>query len=67
MGSINTYPMPFGKYKGMTLDQIAATNEGLLYLDWAADEFDGRAGEAISEYLSDPTIQQELRRLLDDA
>lgn len=29
--------MPFGKHRGRTIREIADTDEGLLYLDWASD------------------------------
>jgi hypothetical protein len=29
-----SFVMPFGKYRGRTLDQIAAEHDGEEYLDW---------------------------------
>ena len=46
------FVMPVGKYKGKTLDEIAESDEGLLYLDWIRGEFDpGATFKAISAYL----------------
>ena len=62
-----SFVMPFGKYKGLTLDQIATSDEGLLYLDWCVGKFDdGYVKRIIQEYLSDSLIQKELDALLDD-
>lgn len=59
------FVMPFGMYKGKTLEQIAASDRGLGYLDWLRgkmdDEKDMRAtSRAIRVYLDDPSIQKEL-------
>ena len=55
------FVMPFGKYKSSTLDSIASTDEGLLYLDYMRGELsDGPALRAISVYLDDPSIKREL-------
>ena len=63
----DAFVMPFGKYKGQTLDHIARTNEGLLYLDWAIGEFgEGYVKEAIEDYLDDPVISLELGDLLNN-
>lgn len=58
--------LPYGKYRGKTLDEIASTREGLLYLDNMVDEFprDSYLKKAIKDFLSDPTIQKELDDLL---
>ena len=62
---VNDFVMPFGKYKGKTLDEISQTDEGLMYLDWAVGEFDnGLVKAAITEFLDDPAISQEIERLL---
>ena len=59
------FVMPFGKYKGRTLDGIASDDEGLRYLDWLRDERKGvnEVDEALVAYLDDPTIQKELERI----
>ena len=56
------FEMPFGKHKGKTLDQIAETDQGLLYLDWLWDEIDPltSVGIAIQKYQTLPVIQKEL-------
>lgn len=58
------YQMPFGKYRGKSLDTIARTDEGLLYLDWLRGEqgeSDQRpAAIAIRAYLDDDSIQRDL-------
>lgn len=60
------FVMPFGKYKGKTLDAIATDDEGLRYLDWlrGAREEDREPHTAIDyaldAYLSDPSICREL-------
>lgn len=30
--------MPFGKYRGLSLREIAESRDGLLYLDWIQDQ-----------------------------
>ena len=64
--------MPFGKYKGKTIDQIAETDSGLRYLDWLRGEMakdpkknKGRIilYEAMCTYLGDPAIGRELENL----
>jgi hypothetical protein len=60
------FVFPFGDYAGRTLDSIAATDEGLLYLDkirgWPA--LIPKVKNAIDIYLSDPSIARELDSLL---
>lgn len=59
------YVMPFGMHKDETLDEIAATDEGLRYLDWAAGEFDyGTAGSAIRAYVAQDVIQREIAKVV---
>jgi len=63
---VRNFRMPFGKYKGKTLDNIAHTDEGLLYLDWlrGQDIFEHKAlEEALEAYLSNEAIQKELEDL----
>lgn len=67
-----TYEMPIGKYRGQTLDRIATTDAGLLYLDWLLGQREyreqGIASSAnerettamLRAYLTDPTIAKEV-------
>lgn len=66
----------FGKHRGMTLDEIAETDDGLRYLDWLrtarCEERERTSGPksdlecALEAYLSEPTIQRELEIALGD-
>jgi uncharacterized protein (DUF3820 family) len=61
------FKMPFGKYRGKTLDEIASNDEGLRYLDWLYGETETEAGpvqDALRVYLADPTIAKDLRSLV---
>jgi uncharacterized protein (DUF3820 family) len=59
------FVMPFGKYKGLSLDKIAETDEGLRYLDWMrGDAYAPHIREIIGAYLDDPTIANEVARLV---
>lgn len=52
---------PFGKYRGQSIDDIAADDEGLLYLDWLIGQtVYGRFGEALKVYLAEPAIAKEV-------
>jgi hypothetical protein len=61
--------MPWGKYKGQTLDVIAVTDAGLKYLDWLLGELDKKSGkhqnilQALVEYLGDAAIARDLENL----
>lgn len=59
------HEIPFGKYKGSPLDEIAETDEGLQYLDWALGTcfMQPRTRAAIGIYLADPSIKKELKNL----
>jgi len=60
------FVLPFGKYKGKTLDTVAESNEGLLYMDWLRGERDGRQDPLdlmLAIYLDDPTIARALTDL----
>ena len=65
-----TFILPFGldRYKGKTLDEIASTNNGLLYLDslLARDWVWAETKETIRQYMNNPSIQQELSYLYDE-
>jgi hypothetical protein len=70
----SAYVLTIGKYKGKTLDEIATTDDGLVYLDWLlgareyANEASGRRGSAneretteyLRTYLTDQTIAREV-------
>lgn len=61
------FRIPFGQYQGMKIDSIAETDSGLKYLDWLRGNVDGRSKlvkEALDSYFSDPTIKEELNRLI---
>jgi hypothetical protein len=57
--------MPLGKHKGETLDRIAETDEGLLYLDWIIGQswVRPRLQEALSAYLDFAPIRRDLDAL----
>jgi hypothetical protein len=61
--------IPFGKHKGRTLDAVASTPGGLIYLDkqrardWVKDNHPALA-EGISAYLAEPSVARELDRAL---
>jgi len=61
-----TFKMPFGKYGGKTLDEIATDDDGLRYLDWIKCERDKDielVDVALKTYLNDSAIKKELERL----
>ena len=66
--SASQFVMPWGKYKGQTLDVIAVTDAGLKYLDWLLGELE-KSGkhqnilQALVEYLGDATIARDLENL----
>lgn len=65
------FRVPFGKYKGMTLDEISGDNEGLKYLDWLVDqdfveEKFPTLKEKIEAFLADPMIARDLNAALGD-
>lgn len=60
------FVMPFGKYKGLSLDKIAETDEGLRDLDWMRGEaYAPHIREVIGAYLDDPTIASELKKAME--
>lgn len=64
----SNFVMPFGKFKGRTLDAIASTDSGLKYLDWLRGEraYDNSCkpiDHALDAYMSDDTIKRELERI----
>lgn len=60
--------LPFGKHKGKTVDKVAETDEGLLYLDWlnGQDFVKGDLKTALETYLSDSSIAADLAKLIGD-
>ncbi len=65
--------MPFGKYRGRTLDAIASNDDGLLYLDWLRGQKDAERQSSpasrethrmLVAYLDDPTIAGDLAKLV---
>lgn len=61
------YVMPFGKYRGKTLDEIGDDDEGVRYLDWLRGERgdDDNVGAAIGRYLDDPVRRHRIEGVLD--
>jgi exodeoxyribonuclease X-like protein len=48
--ALGGYTMPFGKYRGKTLDEIAATDRG--YLEWVTSDLkDERIKKSVRRYL----------------
>jgi len=59
------FKMPFGKHKGLTLDKISETDEGLLYLDWLVGKnLNPYVKQALETYLAYPSIQRDVAALL---
>jgi hypothetical protein len=58
--------MPFGRFKGKTIDEIAMTDDGLRYLDWLyGQKIESPVlWDAINTYMRDPVISRELDELL---
>jgi len=56
----------FGKYSGKTIDEVATSDEGLLYLDWlrGARPTDLKFRAALHLYLDDVTIAECLKKLV---
>ena len=58
------FVLSFGKYRGVTLDAIAVTDDGLKYLDWLRGERGGsKRDAALAAYLDDPAIKREVARV----
>lgn len=59
------FVMPLGQYMGRTIDDIASTDEGLKYLDWAVGQPWCKYGlaEALKVYLGQDCIVRELDRI----
>ena len=60
------FVVPWGKYKGMSLDKIAHTDEGLKYIvEFLASDVikDNRVRKAAQAYANEPTIWKEYKAL----
>lgn len=53
-------------FNGMTIDEIASSDDGLRTLDWLSDQLwvSGDLSDALAVYLSDQSIQREVALLL---
>jgi hypothetical protein len=60
------YVLPFGMFKGQTVDQVGTSDRGLAWLDWArgALRLDYHTRNAVCSYLDDPTIAKDLAELI---
>jgi hypothetical protein len=59
------YVIPFGMFKGQTIDDCATSDRGLRWLDWARDRIQDNAFRAaIRTYLDHPSIAEELEKIL---
>ncbi len=63
---VKDVPLPFGKHKGQTLDEIAETDDGLKYLDWLVGQhwLRGDLRNCVEAYLADETIKADVKRLM---
>jgi hypothetical protein len=61
------YVMPFGRYTGSTLDEIASDHEGLLWLDWMVGQPDLRdpLKSILERYVKRPDVAREIEDALD--
>ena len=66
--TLGSIALPFGKFKGISLDDIANTDRGLLYLDWLVGQtwLKGNLKADLTAYLKDPAIADEIKRLVKD-
>lgn len=58
--------VPFGKFKGKTIDVVARAD--ILYLDWlfGRDLRDGPFKDALTVYMKDESIQKEVQQAIQD-
>lgn len=69
MAEIRDTQIPYGKHAGRTLDDIASSARGLIYLDkqrdrdWVRDNHPALA-DAIAAYLAEPAVARELEQAL---
>lgn len=59
--------LPFGMFKGQTVDQAGTSDRGLAWLDWArgACDLDYHTRNAVCSYLDDPSIAKDLAELVE--
>ena len=61
------FKLTFGKYNGKTLDQVAESDEGLLWVDWFVGEVQSPRLKTIFQgFLRDDDLQTRLDILLED-
>jgi len=61
------FVLPYGKHSGDTIDKVAETHEGLLYLDWLRGQtLRAKLLKAINRYLSEPVLARELSAALEE-
>ncbi len=62
--------IPFGKYKGQAISEIADSKDGLKYLDWILGQewFKQKEDlfEAVDTYLKNPHVARELAEAIGD-
>jgi uncharacterized protein (DUF3820 family) len=59
------YKLPFGKFKGREIDDIATTDNGLKYLDWLYGEVGtGVVKNMLKIYLENETIAKQLKEII---
>ena len=60
--------IPFGKYKGQSIERIAESDEGLLYLDWLVGQswLKAELRRELESYLGQPTIRAEVQKLVEE-
>ena len=69
MAEVRDTIIPFGKHKGRTLNDVASSTGGLLYLDkqrgrdWVRENHPDLI-VALEAYLSEPGVSRELDRAL---
>lgn len=61
--------IPYGKYRDQTIDQVASTDAGLLYLDWLRGHRESKSVDspfdvALGVYLDDPSVARDVQVLL---
>lgn len=59
------YCVPFGKYRGCTIAEVAWTDVGILWLQYASGLYyaNGLFREALRVFLTDPKIARKLELL----
>ncbi len=60
MEEAHSYTMPFGKYPGQTLRQIAETDRGRCYLEWAAQNLRQDRMREVIRYFLDHQVERPL-------